>query len=149
VVAPASNSGTDGVSSSSNMTRVAGRLYDQNRLDALRRYLDRNNVDLILNSAENKFVANSIGRHQLHLRPAPTFYEVYHELHHFRHLRGVGYARFSQTSEALREQYVYDQLRLSTNLWQSVLNQTERNNAFLYILLKNGNPMSIPMRGFP
>jgi len=41
-------------------------------------------------------------------------------------------------SEAMREQYVYDQLRLSTNLWQNVLNQAERDNAFLNILLKNG-----------
>ena len=139
----------NGLSSMSNMNRTAGRLYDQNRIDALRRYLDRNNVDLILNSTENKFVANSVGRHQLHLRPDPTFYEVYHELQHYRHLRGVGYARFSRTSEALREQYVYDQLRLSTNLWQNVLNQAERDNAFLYILLKNGNPMSTPVRGFP
>jgi hypothetical protein len=133
----------------SNMSRVAGRLFGLNRLDALRRYLDRNNVDLILNSAENKFVACAVGRHQLHLRPDPTFYEVYHELQHYRHLSGVGYARFSRTGEALREQYVYDQLRLSSNLWQNVLNQAERDNAFLYILLKGGNPVSTPTRGFP
>jgi hypothetical protein len=101
--------------------------------------LDRNNVDLILDSTENKFVAHSVGRHELHLRPKPTFYEVYHELQHYRHLRGVGYTSFSQTSEALREQYVYDQLRLSTHLWHNVLNQAERDNAFLYILLK-GQP---------
>lgn len=131
------------------MSRVAGRLYGQNRLDALRKFLDHNNVDLILNSTENKFIAQSIGRHQMHLPPDPTYYEVYHELQHYRHLRGVGYARFSRTSEALREQYVYDQLRLSTNLWRKVFNDAERNKAFLYILLKGGNPMSSPMRGFP
>src|ERR1700730_11039378 len=131
------------------MTRVSGRLYDQNRLDALRRYLDRNNVDLILNSTENKFVAHSIGRHQLHLRPDPTFYEVYHELQHYRHLSGVGFANFSRTSEMPREQYVYDQLRRSTNLWQNVLGQAERDHAFLYILFKKGNPMSMPLPGFP
>jgi hypothetical protein len=88
------------------MNRVAGRLYDQNRLDALRRHLDRNCVDLIGNSTENKFVANAVGRHQSYLCPSPTFYKVYHELQHDRHLRGVGYTRFSQTSELLREQYV-------------------------------------------
>jgi hypothetical protein len=133
----------------SNMNRVAGRLYDPIRLDALRRYLDQNGVDLIVDSTENKFVARSVGRHQLHLRPDPTLYEVYHELQHYRHLGGVGYSRFSRTSEALREQYVYDQLRLSTNLWQNVMNQAERDNAFIYILLKGGNPVSTPRRGFP
>lgn len=106
-------------------------------------------MDLILNSKENKFIAHSVSRHQMYLAPDPTYYEVYHELQHYRHLRGVGYARFSRTSEALREQYVYDQLRLSTNLWRNVFNDAERNNAFLYILLKGGNPMSTPMRGFP
>jgi zincin-like metallopeptidase toxin 4 of polymorphic toxin system len=131
------------------MNRVAGRLYGQDRLDALRKYLDRNNVDVFLNSTENKFIAHSVGRHQMYLPPNPTYYEVYHELQHYRHLRGVGYARFSRTSEALREQYVYDQLRLNTNLWRNVFNDAERNNAFLYILLKGGNPMSTPMRGFP
>jgi hypothetical protein len=131
------------------MPRVPGRPYDQIRLDALQRYLDRNNVDLIRNSADRKFVAHAVGRHQLHLCPDPTFYEVYHELQHYRHVAGVGFARFSRTSETLREQYVYDQLRLNTILWQNVLNQAERDDAFLYILLKNGNPMSTPMRRFP
>jgi hypothetical protein len=50
------------------MNRVAGRLFDQKRLGALRMYLGRNNVDLILNSMENKFVAHSVGRHELQLR---------------------------------------------------------------------------------
>jgi hypothetical protein len=131
------------------MNRVAGKLFGQNRLDALRSYLDRNHVDLILNSTENKFVAHAVGRHQLHLCPDPTFYEVYHELQHFRHLKGAGYARFAQTSETVREQYVYDQLRLSTNLWRKVLSQAERDHAFLYLLLKNGNPMAAPRRGIP
>jgi hypothetical protein len=131
------------------MNRVAGRLYGPNRLDALRKYLDRNNVDFILNSTENKFIAQAIGRHQMYLPPDPTYYEVYHELLHYRHLRGVGYARFSRTTEMLREQYVYDQLRLSTNLWRNVFNDAERNNAFLYVLLKGGSPVSVPMRGFP
>lgn len=131
------------------MNRVAGKLYDPNRLDALRRHLDRNHVDLIRNSTEKKFIAQAVGRHRMLLPPDPTYYEVYHELQHYRHLRGVGYARFSRTSEALREQFVYDQLRLSINLWRNVFNDAERNNAFLYILLKGGNPMSTPMRGFP
>jgi hypothetical protein len=102
-----------------------------------------------LDSTESKFVANAVGRHQLHLCPNPTYYEVYHELQHYRHLRGVGYARYSKTSAAQREQYVYDQLRLSTNLWQNVLTQEERDNAFLYLLGKGGNPVSTPARAFP
>jgi hypothetical protein len=131
------------------MNRIPGKPYGANRLVALRKYLDRNNVDLIANSTENKFVAQALGRHQLYLCPDPTFYEVYHELQHYRHLKGVGYARFAQTSETSREQFVYDQLRLSKNLWQHVFNQAERNHAFLYVLLRGGNPMSIPARGFP
>ena len=55
----------------------------------------------------------------------------------------------NQTSETVREQYVYDQLRLSTNLWRKVLSQAERDHAFLYLLLKNGNPMAAPRRGIP
>jgi hypothetical protein len=131
------------------MNRVPGTLYDQNRLDALRRYLDRNSVDLLLNSLENKFVANVVGRHQLYLCPNPTYYEVYHELQHYRHLKGVEFANFSRTSVMLREQYVYDQLRRSANLWQNVFGQAERHAAFMYLLSKNGNPMSTPMPGFP
>jgi hypothetical protein len=130
------------------MIRIPGRPYDQQRLVALRGYLNRQSVDLVENAAETRFVANAIGRHRLCLRPKPTFYEVYHELQHFRHLRGVGYAVFSRTSEPVREQYVYDQLRLST-LWYGVFNQQERDSAFLYILFKNGNPMSTPVAGFP
>jgi hypothetical protein len=130
------------------MTRVPGKLYDKNRLDALKIYLDKNHVDLLVNRVETKFVASSIGRHQMHLRIDPTFYEVYHELQHFRHLRGVGYSAFSKTGETFREQYVYDQLRRS-NLWKRVFNQAERDNAFLYILHKGGNPLSTPIAGFP
>jgi len=61
------------------MNRVAGRLYDQQRLDALRKYLDRNNVDLVLNSTESKFIAHSMGGHPMYLPPDPTYYEIYHE----------------------------------------------------------------------
>jgi hypothetical protein len=136
------------LASASNLTRVPGRLYDQRHLAALQRYLGSQNVHLILNCNEAKFVAYAIGTHELYLRPYPTYYEVYHELQHLRHLRGVGYAVFSRTSEALREQYVYDQLRRS-NLWHKVLNQAERDNAFQYILHKGGNPMSAPQVGFP
>ena len=129
------------MASASNLTRVPGRLYDHRHLAALQWYLGSQNVHLILNCNEAKFVAYAIGTHELYLRPNPTYYEVYHELQHLRHLRGVGYADFSRTSEALREQYVYDQLRRS--------NQAERDNAFQYILHKGGNPMSAPQVGFP
>lgn len=131
------------------MIRVAGRLYGPNRLGALRRYLDRNNVDLILNSNQMMFGAKAIGRHELHLCPNPTFYEVYHELQHYRHPKGVGYARYSRTTEPLREQFVYDQLRLSKNLWNNIFNRSERDQAFYYLLRKGGNPIALPAAGFP
>jgi hypothetical protein len=108
-----------------------------------------NNVDLILDSTETKFTAKAFGRHELHLRSNPTFYEVYHELQHYRHLKGVGYRAFEKTSETLREQFVYDQLRRSKNLWNNIFNQAERDSAFIYILHKRGNPFSTPMSGFP
>ena len=135
--------------SASSTNRLSGRLYGPQRIAALRRYLDRNNVDLILDSKESTFVAKAFGRHELHLRSDPTFYEVYHELQHYRHLKGVGFRAFAKTSEPLREQYVYDQLRRSRHFWNSILNQKERDDAFLYILTKGGNPISTPLPGFP
>jgi hypothetical protein len=104
---------------------------------------------LIEDAAETSFSAKAFGRHELRIRSDATYYEVYHELQHYRHLKGVGYRKFEKTSEALREQYVYDQLRRSDNLWNRVMRQGERDSAFEYILDKGGNPFSTPSSGVP
>ena len=137
------------VVSAAGVRRVPGRLYDAPQRAALKKYLDRNNVDLIEDAAETSFSAKAFGRHELRIRSDATYYEVYHELQHYRHLKGVGYRKFEKTSEALREQYVYDQLRRSDNLWNRVMRQGERDSAFEYILDKGGNPFSTPSSGVP
>jgi len=118
-------------------------------LDAIKIDLDAMNVDLIENSSTIKFTAQSIGRHQLHLTLDPTWYEYMHEFYHLQHLKGVGYLQFSKTSEGLREQYVYDQLRLDP-AWTTKMSQQERDSAFNYInSFPNGNCLSTPSTSFP
>ncbi len=135
------------VVSKTGQPRVPGRPLTPAELNDIRNMLDGMNVDLVENSKSIKFTAQSMGRHKFHLAPNPTEYEYWHERFHLEHLKGVGYADFSRTSEKLREQYVYDQLRLSP-IWNK-MRQDERDSAFNYILNVGGNPMSTPNPNFP
>jgi hypothetical protein len=137
------------VISKAGAARVLGTLLTRAELDVIKADLATMNVDLIENGAANKFTARAIGRHQLHLAPSPTWYEYMHEYYHLQHLNGVGYSDFLRTSETLREQYVYDQLRLDA-VWMTKMSQLERDSAFTYInSFPNGNPLSVPSWSFP
>ena len=130
-------------------TRVPGTVLTRAELDVIKADLAAINVDLIENSTSIKFTAQATGNHQIHLAPNPTWYEYLHEYYHLQHLKGVNYSAFVRTSKTLKEQYVYDQLRLDL-AWKTKMSQIERDHAFNYInRCPNGNPLSTPSRSFP
>ncbi|AUX37642.1 MULTISPECIES: SpvB/TcaC N-terminal domain-containing protein [Sorangium] len=116
-----------------------GKLYGERRLEALRRYLDKRGVDLIIvDQGKNKagsFFVDVTGRPQLRLRPNPTEYLVWHELSHYLHYRRIGREAYLNLPRSqgwnAAEQFVFDMLEHPSR-WRR-LNAEERAHAIWYI----------------
>jgi Metallopeptidase toxin 4 len=115
--------------------RLGGKLYDTNKLGQLKRYLERRGVAL---QVGDEYVPlgkaggfDSI-QNKLILRDAPTEYEVWHEMSHFRQRQSLGNELYNLQTRAQKEQHVFDTLENSTKRWNT-LNFEQQMHAIEYI----------------
>jgi hypothetical protein len=128
--------------------RLGGRIYGEAQLAKLQKLLSKYDVTLVRNAdaeldamgktVNGAFRARANGTGEFLLRSNPTRYEVAHEFRHFRDFQRLEFQGYRNLGTVGREQSVYDALRRSRD-W-NLLNQAERDSAFMYILRKGGNP---------
>ncbi|WP_437952511.1 zincin-like metallopeptidase toxin domain-containing protein [Sorangium sp. So ce296] len=118
-----------------------GKLYGERRLEALRRYLNKRGVNLLVGDEllpsrmPGAFRVAPTGRPQLLLRSNPTEYTVWHELSHYLHFRRIGRDAYLVLPRMKGwnavEQFVFDMLE-NPSRWRR-LNPAEQAHAIEYI----------------